>query len=88
MNKPQRNAAQKRAGAAIEFLYSIVEYFPEEQNNDMGQAMSQRQRPEAIQFTVKALQAARREIDGYLSFFGEDLVAESKENAGTPPTLI
>jgi len=62
--------AKLHAKTAYENLILILEYFPEDQS---GPLANKTLKPEQVTFTIKALQATRKELRDYMGFFDEGL---------------
>lgn len=62
--------AKLHAKIAYENLILILEYFPEDQS---GPLANKTLKPEQVTFTIKALQAARKELLEFLEFFDEGM---------------
>jgi hypothetical protein len=66
-----KKEAELRAKAAVESLFLILEYFPAPLDKATGNPLpaAASLRPETIVFTVKALEATKKELESYVSFF-------------------
>ena len=62
--------AKLHAKLAYENLIISLEYFPEDQS---GPLANKTLKPEQVEFTIKALQATRKELNEFMGFFDADL---------------
>lgn len=67
-----RDAAAGHGKAAVEDLSIIIEYFPEAQEGPIKNKI--KLRPDELTFTLKALEAAGKELSMYLSSFPKGVV--------------
>ncbi len=71
-----KTEAETHAKLAFENLIIVLEYFPEDQS---GPLQNKTLKPDQLQFTIKALQATRKELNAFLNAFPSDLVTRLGE---------
>ena len=69
--KEVKEDAQTHAKMAYENLIIVLEYYPESQD---GPLKNKTLKPDEVAFTIKALQASRKELSAYLSSFSQEVV--------------
>lgn len=68
-------------GSGLSVFLVLPQYFPEPLDNMGNPVARPTLKPDAIIFTVKALQASRKALDTYIRLFPKDVVAAASDDS-------